>query len=199
MSEGRPAHRFRVSLSFSRQMNSINCVSGSRTSSTATIFRGKGNCTAGHVGPTFSDERFHNTGIAWRDGRLHDEGRAAVTSLEPDRGAFGRVPARAHRNRGRGLPLRPALMPPERDRSATVCQPRLASGQRASEDSARRHRASSYCACPIKLQCRHGHCRRSACYSPSSTRSRSRTSVTTSAGAFVSNASRRASQSRFLT
>ena len=39
---------------------------------------GKGNCTACHVGPTFSDERFHNTGIAWRDGRLH-EGRAAVT------------------------------------------------------------------------------------------------------------------------
>jgi cytochrome c peroxidase len=52
------------------------------------LFRGKGNCTACHVGPTFSDERFHNTGIAWRDGRLHDEGRAAVTSLEADRGAF---------------------------------------------------------------------------------------------------------------
>jgi len=69
-------------------MNSINCVSGRRTSSTATIFRGKGNCTACHVGPTFSDERFHNTGIAWRDGRLHDGGRAAVTSLEADRGAF---------------------------------------------------------------------------------------------------------------
>jgi cytochrome c peroxidase len=52
------------------------------------VFRGKGNCTACHVGPTFSDERFHNTGIAWRDGRLHDEGRAAVTTLEADRGSF---------------------------------------------------------------------------------------------------------------
>ena len=52
------------------------------------LFRGKGNCTACHVGPTFSDERFHNTGIAWQDGRLHDEGRAVVTSLEADRGAF---------------------------------------------------------------------------------------------------------------
>lgn len=31
------------------------------------IFRGKGNCTACHVGPTFSDERVHNTGVAWRD------------------------------------------------------------------------------------------------------------------------------------
>src|SRR5688500_6511997 len=28
------------------------------------IFRGKGNCTACHVGPTFTDERFHNTGVA---------------------------------------------------------------------------------------------------------------------------------------
>jgi len=31
------------------------------------IFRGKGNCTACHVGPNFTDERFHNTGVAWRD------------------------------------------------------------------------------------------------------------------------------------
>ena len=30
------------------------------------IFRGKGNCTACHVGPNFSDERLHNTGVAWR-------------------------------------------------------------------------------------------------------------------------------------
>ncbi|MBK5292278.1 MAG: cytochrome-c peroxidase [Acidobacteriia bacterium] len=38
------------------------------------IFRGKGNCTACHVGPNFTDEKLHNTGIAWRDGRLADEG-----------------------------------------------------------------------------------------------------------------------------
>ena len=38
------------------------------------IFRGKGNCTACHVGPTFSDERLHNTGVAWVDGRLNDVG-----------------------------------------------------------------------------------------------------------------------------
>jgi cytochrome c peroxidase len=38
------------------------------------IFRGKGNCTRCHVGPTFADERVHNTGVAWRDGRLADEG-----------------------------------------------------------------------------------------------------------------------------
>ena len=52
------------------------------------VFRGKGNCTACHVGPTFTDERFHNSGIAWRDDRLHDEGRFAVTGRSVDRGAF---------------------------------------------------------------------------------------------------------------
>ena len=38
------------------------------------VFRGKGNCTACHVGPTFTDERTHNTGVAWRDGALADRG-----------------------------------------------------------------------------------------------------------------------------
>ena len=57
------------------------------------IFRGKGNCTACHVGPTFSDERFHNTGIAWVAGGAGveaplDEGRAGVTGRPADRGAF---------------------------------------------------------------------------------------------------------------
>lgn len=52
------------------------------------IFRGKGNCIACHVGPNLSDERFHNTGIAWRDGRLLDPGRFAVTGHEADHGAF---------------------------------------------------------------------------------------------------------------
>lgn len=52
------------------------------------LFRGKANCTACHVGPTFSDERTHNTGVAWRTGVLTDEGRAAVTGKREDRGAF---------------------------------------------------------------------------------------------------------------
>ncbi|MDQ3149302.1 MAG: c-type cytochrome [Chloroflexota bacterium] len=38
------------------------------------VFRGKANCTACHVGPSFTDERTHNTGIAWRTGTLTDEG-----------------------------------------------------------------------------------------------------------------------------
>ena len=38
------------------------------------IFRGRGSCTRCHVGPTFTDERLHNTGVAWRNGSLTDEG-----------------------------------------------------------------------------------------------------------------------------
>ena len=52
------------------------------------LFQGKGHCTACHIGPTFTDELFHNTGVAWRDGRLLDEGRYAITKREADRGAF---------------------------------------------------------------------------------------------------------------
>lgn len=52
------------------------------------IFRGKGNCVACHVGPNFTDEQFHNTGVAWRRGVLRDPGRYAVTGKEADRGAF---------------------------------------------------------------------------------------------------------------
>ena len=52
------------------------------------IFRGKGNCTACHIGPTFSDEDFHNTGVAWRNGKFLDDGRYQVTKLEKDRGKF---------------------------------------------------------------------------------------------------------------
>jgi cytochrome c peroxidase len=38
------------------------------------LFRGKANCTACHVGPNFTDERLHNTGVAWRDGSFTDAG-----------------------------------------------------------------------------------------------------------------------------
>ena len=38
------------------------------------IFRGKANCTACHVGPNFTDEAMHNTGVAWRDQKLQDPG-----------------------------------------------------------------------------------------------------------------------------
>jgi len=44
------------------------------------LFRGKGHCVTCHVGPNFTDEQFHNTGIAWQQERLTDSGR--------DRGTF---------------------------------------------------------------------------------------------------------------
>jgi cytochrome c peroxidase len=52
------------------------------------LFRGRARCTTCHVGPTLTDEQFHNTGVAWRSGQLQDEGRAAVTREARDRGAF---------------------------------------------------------------------------------------------------------------
>jgi cytochrome c peroxidase len=52
------------------------------------IFRGRGGCVSCHVGPSFTDEQFHNTGVAWRDGRLLDQGRFAVSGVDRDRGAF---------------------------------------------------------------------------------------------------------------
>ena len=52
------------------------------------IFRGKGHCVTCHVGPNFTDEQYHNTGIAWRAESFADEGRFAVTHDSRERGAF---------------------------------------------------------------------------------------------------------------
>jgi cytochrome c peroxidase len=55
-------------------------VNGDRGALTAVqqtglqLFRGKANCTSCHVGPNLTDEGLHNTGIAWRDGKLEDVG-----------------------------------------------------------------------------------------------------------------------------
>ena len=43
-------------------------------------------CAEAHLGPTFTDERFHDTGVAWQDGELCDQGRYIVTGKEEDRG-----------------------------------------------------------------------------------------------------------------
>jgi cytochrome c peroxidase len=52
------------------------------------LILGKGNWTACHIGPNFTDEQFHNTGVAWRDGCFSDEGRFAVSKNPRERGAF---------------------------------------------------------------------------------------------------------------
>jgi cytochrome c peroxidase len=48
------------------------------------IFRGKGNCTACHVGPNLTDERTHNTGVAWRPSTGSGQG----PSTSPGQGVF---------------------------------------------------------------------------------------------------------------
>jgi cytochrome c peroxidase len=58
------------------------------------VFRGAGLCTSCHKGGNFTDEAFHNTGVAWvpdnsaAGGRLADRGRAGVTKRPEDEGAF---------------------------------------------------------------------------------------------------------------
>jgi cytochrome c peroxidase len=52
------------------------------------LFTGKAGCSSCHSGPVLTDEKFHNTGVAWRTGRLTDEGRERVTHDVADRGAF---------------------------------------------------------------------------------------------------------------
>ena len=60
------------------------------------LFQGRGNCSICHEGPNFTDEKLHNTGIAWAPadvragmpGRFLDEGGAAITGSTTARGAF---------------------------------------------------------------------------------------------------------------
>ncbi|MEX2583922.1 MAG: cytochrome c peroxidase [Gemmatimonadota bacterium] len=52
------------------------------------LFQGRARCVRCHLGPLFTDEAFHNTGIAWRGGGLADSGRAAISGRPEDLGAF---------------------------------------------------------------------------------------------------------------
>ena len=51
------------------------------------LFRGRANCSACHVGPNFTDEEFHNTGVFW-GGQPYDAGRVVVTGVVEDTGKF---------------------------------------------------------------------------------------------------------------
>jgi cytochrome c peroxidase len=59
---------------FDRFVNGDRSALSTEQQAGLQLFRGKANCTACHVGPNFTDEKLHNTGIAWRDGRLADPG-----------------------------------------------------------------------------------------------------------------------------
>lgn len=80
---------------FDRFVNGNQRALSSEQQAGLLVFRTKGNCIACHVGPNFTDERLHNTGIAWRPsggpgaaGRYLDEGHFAVSGRETDRGRF---------------------------------------------------------------------------------------------------------------
>lgn len=60
------------------------------------ILRGKGNCTSCHVGPTFTDEGSHNTGIAWRDGQFSDAGAGKGAFKTPTLREVGRTAPYMH-------------------------------------------------------------------------------------------------------
>src|SRR5439155_1020140 len=83
---------------YDRFVNGDRSALSSEQQTGLQLFRGKGNCTACHVGPNFSDEKLHNTGVAWRPsatstgsgqaGTFADLGRFVVTGKDEDRGAF---------------------------------------------------------------------------------------------------------------
>ena len=55
------------------------------------LFTGRANCVNCHVGPNFTDEEFHNTGVSSRSPRYaagEDSGRARITGRADDVGAF---------------------------------------------------------------------------------------------------------------
>jgi len=73
---------------FDRYANGIANALSDEARSGLEIFRGKAGCSTCHSGPTMSDERFHNTGVAWQGGEWKDLGRFLVTGAAQDRSAF---------------------------------------------------------------------------------------------------------------
>lgn len=74
-----PIDRFRVENDFAALTNEER--------SGLWFFESRGRCWRCHIGPNFSDEDFHNTGVGVRDG-VAEPGRFAHTALEADRGKF---------------------------------------------------------------------------------------------------------------
>jgi cytochrome c peroxidase len=52
------------------------------------LFKGKAHCASCHSGPNFTDNRFHNLGIGYGEGKFADVGRYNVTKDPDDMGAF---------------------------------------------------------------------------------------------------------------
>jgi cytochrome c peroxidase len=80
--------RLSGSSAFDRFLTGEATALGARERHGLQLFTGRARCARCHAGPLLSDEGFHNTGIAWRDGGFLDLGRAAITGSDRDRGAF---------------------------------------------------------------------------------------------------------------
>ena len=59
---------------FDRFINGDRSALSAEQQAGLQLFRGKANCVSCHLGPNFSDERLHNTGIAWRHSGFADVG-----------------------------------------------------------------------------------------------------------------------------
>jgi cytochrome c peroxidase len=107
---------------FDRFVNGDRTALSPEQQSGLQVFRGRGNCIACHVGPNFTDESPHNTGVAWRDGIIADvgAGRRRVQDAHTPRGRSHR-PLHARRQpgntRGRRRLLRPWREPEYQPRS----------------------------------------------------------------------------------
>ena len=59
---------------FDRFVNGDRAALSAKEQAGLLLFRGRANCVACHVGPNFTDEQLHNTGIAWRYAKFADAG-----------------------------------------------------------------------------------------------------------------------------
>ena len=70
-----------------KKLADANSMSESAVRGKVLFFSEKANCTACHVGPNLSDEKYHNLGVGMDVGKP-DAGRFAVTKDKNDTGAF---------------------------------------------------------------------------------------------------------------
>ena len=115
-------------------------VNGNRTALSAPeqaglgIFRAKGKCISCHLGPTLTDERSHNTGVAWRDGLFADVGAGRGDFKTPTLREVGRHRTVHARRQPRDAGGRGELLRRGRPRqSVSGCRDRPAALERGRE------------------------------------------------------------------
>ncbi|MEX2284217.1 MAG: cytochrome c peroxidase, partial [Gemmatimonadota bacterium] len=82
------ASLFSAETSFDRYLAGDTLALSTESRHGRRLFLGKAGCARCHIGPTLTDEAFHNTGVAWRSGAPADSGRYGVTQRSADTGSF---------------------------------------------------------------------------------------------------------------